>query len=96
MSVYFIGQVEVRDPAEYRLYMKGFLKLFGNYRGEVLAADDHTAVIEGEWASKRTVIIRFDDEREARRWYESEEYQTAAQHRHAAARTNLVLVQGLS
>jgi len=38
-------------------------------------------VIEGEWPFTRAVLLRFPDEEEARRWYQSPEYQALSQHR---------------
>ena len=95
MSVYLIAQINVHDREEYKKYTKGFLAMFGGYKGEVIVADESAEVIEGEWPYQRTVIIRFDDEAEARRWYNSPEYQAAAQHRLKGATTNLLLTKGL-
>jgi uncharacterized protein (DUF1330 family) len=95
MSVYIIAQVEVHDRATYKQYVKGFLKMFGNFRGQVLVGDEQPKVLEGSWMGNRTVIIRFDDEAEALRWYQSEDYQAAMKFRVLSATTNLILAQGL-
>jgi uncharacterized protein (DUF1330 family) len=95
MSVYLIGQINVHDRSEYKNYVKGFLAMFGGYKGEVIVADEAVQVMEGEWPWARTVIIRFDDEAEAMRWYNSPEYKAAAKFRFNSATTNLVLTKGL-
>jgi uncharacterized protein (DUF1330 family) len=95
MSYYFIAQVDVRDREAYKAYIKAFLKLFGNYKGEVIVADEAPLLLEGSWPANRTVVIRFDDETEALRWYRSQEYQAAIKLRAANAATNLVLARGL-
>ena len=95
MSAYVIAQIAIEDPEAYRNYGRAFRAMFGDYRGAVLVADDAVEVIEGTWPYTRTAIIRFDDADEARRWYHSDAYQAAAQHRFAGARTNLILAQGL-
>ena len=54
---------------------------FAKYRGELLGVSDAPQVIEGEWPFTRAVLLRFPDDAEARRWYESPEYQKLSQHR---------------
>ena len=53
-------------------------------------------MLEGEWDYPRTAIIHFEDEAEAKRWYESPEYKAAAQHRFTSATNNLILAKGIS
>jgi len=36
--------------------------------------DDKTTILEGEWNYSGIVIIRFPNEIELRKWYESKEY----------------------
>ena len=94
MSVYFLGQVQVEDPDEYQKYLQGFFPILDKYQGEFLAGGDNTEVIEGEWFSSRSIIIRFKGRDEAMAWHDSPEYQELAQHRLKSATSNLVLVQG--
>jgi uncharacterized protein (DUF1330 family) len=96
MAVYIIAQIQIHDRAEYDRYSDGFLEVFARFKGELLAVSEDPAVIEGEWPYTRTVVIRFPDADEARRWYESPEYQAIAQHRFHGAKTNAVLVPSLA
>src|SRR5215831_593436 len=50
--------------------------------------------LEGQWPYTRTVVIRFSDESQAKRWYESDQYQTLAQHRLRAAKTLSLPLRG--
>lgn len=95
MSVYVIATITISDPEEYKHYIKGFRALFGNYKGEVLVVEEAPQILEGEWPFTRTAVIRFEDEAEARRWYDSPEYQAAAMFRFQSAKTNLILAKGL-
>lgn len=95
MSAYLIAQVSVRDPEEFRRYMRAVQALLGDYQCELLAADNAPELLEGEWPATRTAIIRFADEAEARRWYRSPEYQAAARFRWNSATSNMVLLHGL-
>lgn len=94
MACYLIAQIEVHDRQGYQQYLDGFNEVFSRYRGIILAADEQPAVLEGQWPMRRTVLIRFPDADEARRWYESPEYRELAALRHRSSRSNIVLVRG--
>jgi uncharacterized protein (DUF1330 family) len=95
VSVYIIGSIAVKDRDEYAKYQEGFLDIFSRYNGEVLAVSDEPQIIEGEWPYTRAVVIRFPDGDEARRWYESPEYQALAQHRWQASTASIIALEGL-
>ena len=96
MSAYIIALLEIHDREEYLKYQSGFREIFSNYNAEILVAEEEPTVLEGEWPYARTVVLQFVDENEAKRWYESDEYQVLVQHRFLAARTNLILAKGRS
>jgi uncharacterized protein (DUF1330 family) len=60
----------------------------------VVAVDDAPIVLEGSWRCTRTVLIRFADLAEARRWYDSPAYQDLARIRQGAATADIVLIEG--
>jgi uncharacterized protein (DUF1330 family) len=96
MSAYMIAQIDIHDPDGYQAYLAGFMPIFERYGGELLATSKgETEVIEGDWATPRTVIMKFPSLDHARRWHEDPDYQALAEHRRQAARANLVLVEGL-
>ena len=94
MSVYYIAQIKIEDSNEYQNYLNGFFPIFEKYNGEFLASNPDTEVVEGEWAYPRTALMKFENEEDARTWYSSSEYQELAKHRHASAKSNLVLIHG--
>jgi len=94
MSVYIIASITVEDWDEYGKYQEGFPEIFSRYRGEILAVSDAPRVVEGEWPHTRAVLLRFPDEAEARRWYESPEYQAIAQHRWRASKASIIAIEG--
>ena len=95
MSVYIIAQISIHDRAEYDKYSNGFMDVFERFNGELLVVSENPLVVEGEWPYTRTVVIRFPSAEDARRWYESPEYQKIAEHRHRASKGNAVIVEGL-
>jgi uncharacterized protein (DUF1330 family) len=96
MSVYLIAQIDIHDRAEYEKYAAGFLEVFARFNGELLVVSETPEVVEGEWPYTRTVVIRFPSADDARRWYQSAEYQAIAQHRFRASKANAVMVEGLA
>jgi uncharacterized protein (DUF1330 family) len=95
MSVYLIAQLQINDRDEYGKYEAGFMDVFSKYDGEILGLDEAPETLEGDWPYTRIVLIRFASADEAKRWYESPEYQTIAQHRFNSASANIIMMQGL-
>ena len=95
MSAYIIAQIDIQDRAEYENYVQGARPLFPGYRCEVLVADEAPSLLEGDWPYNKTVVIRFEDEAEALRWYRSPDYQAIIKFRLSASKTNLILAKGL-
>ena len=94
MSSYLIALIDIYDPEGYEQYLLGFDKVFAKYSGEVIAVEDHPRVLEGKWPAKRTVVIKFPTDSELRKWYESEEYQSLAEHRREASIANISIITG--
>lgn len=94
MSAYFVALIDIDDRDRYARYLDGFDAVFARYGGEVVAVEDAPRSLEGEWPTGRTVLIRFPDEAELRRWYDSPEYQELAAQRRAAARCRIAAITG--
>ena len=84
----------MNDPEEYERYLDGTSEILARYGATVLAVDENPTVLEGTWPCSRTVLIRFPDERKAKEWYDSAEYQTFAEYRFRASSADAVLVRG--
>lgn len=94
MSSYFIALIDIHDPAAYKQYLEGFDEVFARYTGEVIAVEDNPRVLEGTWPARRTVVIKFPNDSELRRWYDSEEYQSLAKHRREASVATISIISG--
>ena len=95
MSVYVVAQINIHDRDRYAQYEAGFMDVFAQYGGAILAVDEAPAVLEGQWSCTRTVLIRFADDAGARAWYDSEAYQELAYHRWAASAADIALLHGV-
>ena len=51
-------------------------------------------MLEGDWPASRTVLIRFPNDDELHRWYDSKEYQMLAKHRKAASVAAIAIISG--
>ena len=94
MSSYFVALIDIHDPATYDQYLAGYDEIFDQYQGRVIAVDDQPTLLEGEWPSKRTVLIEFPSEAELRRWYDAPEYQALSQYRRDASDASIAIIHG--
>ncbi len=94
MSTYFIAQIKIHDHEKYQRYLDGADAVLARHSGDVVVVDDSPTILEGKWPYTRTVVIRFRNEDDAKRWYESGEYQDLVRYRHQASEANIILVQG--
>ena len=56
-------------------YLPKAVETLGPYAPEIIAVDENVEVIEGNSGHTRTVMLKFKDRDEAKRWYNSDEYQ---------------------
>jgi len=95
MAAYFIADVEITDPEEYRRYAQLTGPIVERYGGKFLAVDAQPETTEGDWHSKRIIIMEFESVEKARAWYDSPEYSAIAGMRYRSANSNVILVKGL-
>lgn len=73
MSYYFITNIKINNPGEYKLYINDAEEIFNKFNGEYLAVDNHPKVLEGDWEYTRNVLIKFNRRADFDKWYNSEE-----------------------
>lgn len=75
-DIYFIAQIQVEDmEAFHQRYVPGAAQLLSQTKAIVLAATPSPTLIEGEWVSNWTVLMRFDDQADFDAFYEQSTYQ---------------------
>ena len=95
MAAYVIVQIEIHDPATYERYKELAPPSIARYGGRYIARGGATEPLEGDWRPSRLVILEFPTMERARAWWDSAEYAEAKTMRHAAARSQMLLVQGV-
>lgn len=100
MTVYIIVLVHtIVSLPHYTRYGAGFVPIFSQHSGTMLAASNDPTVIEagdsGEWPHARTVLMSFPSEEAFNAWYKSAEYQELVKERFAGAKTSIVMLPGL-
>ena len=76
MAAYIIFTHKVTDADTLNnVYLPKAVETLGPYAPEILVVDENIEVIEGNSGDTRTVVLKFKDRDEAKRWYNSPEYQ---------------------
>lgn len=75
-DVYFIAQLKVDDMEAFQSgYVPPVAKMLGKTSALVLAVTPTPQVVEGEWDSNWTVLMRFDNQADFDAFYQDETYQ---------------------
>jgi uncharacterized protein (DUF1330 family) len=91
---YIVARIAIHDRERYAQYEAGFMPIFQEYGGQVLAVNDAPEVLEGPPDARRLVILAFPDRASALQWAGSAEYREIAQHRYAASEGAIVMTEG--
>ena len=92
---FMIGQIEVTDPEAYKEYAAKVPATIAKFDGEYLVRGGEMEVLEGEWADRRMVVVKFPSLERAREWYFSPEYEPLKALRQRASVGNVMFVDGI-
>jgi uncharacterized protein (DUF1330 family) len=95
MAAYIIAEVDVTDPETYASYRAQTQATIEPYGGRFIVRGGPAELLEGDDPPARLVVIEFPDIAAARRFYDSPEYQKIIGIRQRAARSRLILVEGV-
>lgn len=96
MPAYVIASIEVTDPVLYEDYRRQVAATIAAHGGRFLVRGGATRTLEGDWAPKRAVVLEFPDAAALQRWYDSPEYAPLLALRKRAARSTLVVMDGVA
>ena len=95
VPAYCIFHIEITDPQRYGDYAAAVPATIAKYGGEYLVRGGQFEVLEGKAPAPRTVVLKFPSIEQARRWYESVDYQAPRAIRQSAARTHAIVIEGV-
>jgi uncharacterized protein (DUF1330 family) len=96
LAAFLIIEIDVNDPEVYASYRQALSSNLAAAGGTYLVRGGEVEVLEGEWRPNRMVVVRFDSADEARRWWNSPGYAELKAMRQRSAKTNMILVEGVS
>lgn len=96
MSAYIIARMRVDDAATYDRYKAQTPALVEQFGGRFIVRGGRCRQLEGDSAElDRTVVIEFDSVTAAEAFYDSDAYQAVIGLRQGAARSDVLLVEGV-
>jgi uncharacterized protein (DUF1330 family) len=95
MSAYIIVDIDIHDSAGLEEYRRLVPTTVAKYGGRFIVRGGKFETLEGHWNPKRLVVLEFSSGEQAKRWYDSPEYQPLKAMRLKASESNLVLVEGV-
>ena len=79
MSVFFLAEFErIKDETVYRDYTEKAAPIIKKYGGEYVFRSNQIKRISGDWDPQRVILIRFNDQDQVRRCFQSIEYKEIA------------------
>ena len=91
---FFIAEVEVIDPEEFKLYASRVAETAARYGGRYIVRGGNTESLEGE-PPKRIAISTWKSMEDAKRYYQSPEYSEIIGIRHRACKSRVFIERGL-
>ena len=95
MSAYVIAQIDITDPDLFKKYGEQVSTVVEHYGGRYIVRGGSMDNMEGALARGRLVVIEFDSQEAAKRWYTSPEYAPLIALRQKASEGEVVIVEGL-
>jgi uncharacterized protein (DUF1330 family) len=96
VPAYVIGDVrDVRDAAALEEYRRSNTDAVARHGGRFIVRGGDVQLLEGDWDTRRIIVIEFPDLATARGWYRSDDYEPLKALRQSASDTNIILVDGV-
>lgn len=95
MPAYVIVEIDVQDAAAFEEYRAQVPATIARYGGRYLVRGGKTEALEGDRPPGRMVVLEFPSREQAREFYDSPEYTPLKALRLRAAKSRLLLVDGV-
>ena len=97
MPAYVVGAVyDIKDPAGFDDYRSVAGPTVANFGGKFIAGGESVEAVEGDWAPLVFVVLEFESMEQAKRWYNSPEYQAVIAKRHNSTTSGLIMAEGMT
>lgn len=94
--VYFVGDVDIHNLENYKVYMEQVKPLVEKFGGEYLTRGGPMEAIETNlWNPTRMVLLKFPNKQSALNWMNSEEYKPVKKLRQENSSGTFVLLEGI-
>jgi uncharacterized protein (DUF1330 family) len=94
-SAYIIANVDVTNPEQYEEYKRLSTIAMKAHGAEVCVRGGKVEVLEGDWAPKRLVMLKFPSVEQAKAFNNSVEYDAARKSREGIAVMRMIVVEGV-
>ena len=95
MPAYVIADVrDVWDTEALQEYRRRNTDAVAAHGGRFVVRGGEHELLEGDWDTRRLVVMEFPDMAAARAWWTSEQYEAIKPIRRGASTTNIILVDG--
>lgn len=92
MSVFIVNSMRFTDEARYRAYEAAFPKVFAQFKGRVLAADEAPLPLTPDFKYDKVVILEFPSKADAIAFIKSDAYQAISPDREAGTQSDIAIV----
>lgn len=96
MAAFIIAEIDITDPVRFEEYRKLVPPTLPPYEGKFVVRGGACETLEGSWQPPRVVVLEFPSMTRAKAWLTSPEYAIAKALRHSAARTRMIVVEGVA
>ena len=94
MAAYVVVRVQILDPRRFADHQQLATASVDKFGGRFVVRGGALVELEGNWDSRRMVILEFPSLERAVSWYHSPEYQHAIEARQGAAILHMVALEG--
>ena len=95
MPGYFMGMVHgISDEAGFGAYQDVALPIVEKYGGKPILYSKKIEAADGDWAPMGIIVFEFESSAQARKWYNSSEYQAVLPKRLNTTNGGVVFVDG--
>ena len=95
MPAYLVTTITVTNPERFQEYRKLAGPAVAQHGGKFLVRGGERTLLEGKFEANRLVVVEFPSSEDAKKFYDSPEYQAARQKRIGACDFNMVLAEGV-